>query len=125
MILRIVRIEFKKQYNQINNYAYSANTYQIYADMIAFDEVRHVYDGAHYFCAYFGRRDGKQYIHSHEEILDTYGANLRMSGRMPDALSGAMGNQVYIACFDTEKDLKAGTKYIFGTESRTPSKKVK
>ena len=26
LILRIVRIEFKKQYNQINNYAYSAKS---------------------------------------------------------------------------------------------------
>ena len=46
-----------------------------------------------------GRRDGKQYQLSHEEILSRYGDAVRMSGRLPDALSVAMGNQFYMATF--------------------------
>ena len=107
------------------NYAYSASTYQIYADMIAYDEVRHTYDGPHTYCAYFGRRDGKDYTHSHEEILAAYGANLRMTGRMPKALSGAMGDEVYIVCFDTEEALKESTAFIFGTADQKPPRKKK
>ena len=30
--------------------------------------------------------------------MTLYGAHMHMVGRMPDALSAAMGNQVYIAC---------------------------
>lgn len=94
------------------NFAYSANIYQMYADMVAYDELRHNYDGPHTYCAYFGRRDSKTYQHSNAEILMRYGPQLRMEGRMPDALADAMGNQVYIACFSTKKELKACADFI-------------
>ena len=34
-----------------------------------------------------------------------YGAHVRMAERIPDVLSGAMGNQMYVATFDTRKEL--------------------
>jgi len=36
-----------------------------------------------------------------------YGPNMVMWGRIPDALSGAMANQMYVANFDTEEELLA------------------
>ena len=80
------------------DYANSTDVYKIWADMIAFDRSTKS-EGAHAFCAYVGRRDGKQYQLSHEEILSRYGDAVRMSGRLPDALSVAMGNQFYMATF--------------------------
>ena len=80
------------------DYANSTDVYKIWADMIAFDRSTKS-EGAHAFCAYVGRRDGKQYQLSHEEILSHYGDAVRMSGRLPDALSVAMGNQFYMATF--------------------------
>ena len=80
------------------DYANSTDVYKIWADMIAFDRSTKS-QGAHAFCAYVGRRDGKQYQLSHEEILSHYGDAVRMSGRLPDALSVAMGNQFYMATF--------------------------
>ena len=80
------------------DYANSTDVYKIWADMIAFDRSTKP-EGAHAFCAYVGRRDGKQYQLSHEEILSRYGDAVRMSGRLPDALSVAMGNQFYMATF--------------------------
>jgi hypothetical protein len=32
-----------------------------------------------------------------------YGHCMRMVGRVPDALSGAMGNQMYVASFPTQE----------------------
>ena len=35
-----------------------------------------------------------------------YGANMKMVDRIPDALSGAMGNQMYMANFSTKEELE-------------------
>ena len=86
------------------NYANSTNVYKIWADMIAFDHST-LPDGKHAYCAYAGRRDGKDFVLSHEEILEKYGDNLKMVDRIPDVLSGAMGNQMYVAVFNTKKEM--------------------
>lgn len=44
--------------------------------------------------------------HSHSEILERYGSEVVFTGRMPDALSGALANQVYIGRFGTEAQMK-------------------
>ena len=88
------------------NYAHSTNVYKIWADMIAFDRST-VPVGEHAFCAFAGRRDGKNFTLSHEAVLEKYRANMRMVGRIPDALSGAMGNQMYVATFPTKEEMDA------------------
>ena len=86
------------------NFAHSTNVYKIWADMIAFDKST-LKDGEHAFCAYAGRRDGKNFVMDHEAILKKYGKNLRMVERIPDTLADAMGNQMYVAVFPTQKKL--------------------
>lgn len=93
------------------NYANSTNVYKIWADMIAFDHST-LPDGKHAYCAYAGRRDGKDFVLSHEEILEKYGDNLRMVDRIPDVLSGAMGNQMYVALFNTKKEMDSFYKNV-------------
>ena len=97
------------------NYAHSTDVYQIWADMVAFDE-RRKGAGEQYWCAYASRRDCYTYAHSHDEILARYGAGawssadpalgVCMCRRMPDALSDALGNQVYMARFSSRKDIQ-------------------
>ena len=87
------------------NFAYSTDVYKIWADMIAFDKSEKEI-GQSYFCPFMGRRDGKDFVMSHEDIMAKYGANLKMVDRIPDALSGAMGNQMYVGLFDTEEEMK-------------------
>ena len=84
------------------NFANSTNVYKIWADMIAFDKST-MPVGERAFCAFAGRRDGKPFKYSHEEIMEMYGDQMRMVERIPDALSGAMGNQMYVANFPTKK----------------------
>lgn len=86
------------------NYANSTNVYKIWADMIAFDRST-MPVGEHAFCAYAGRRDGKEFVLSHEEIMEKYSSNMKMVERIPDALSGAMGNQMYVATFATQEEM--------------------
>lgn len=93
------------------NYANSTNVYKIWADMIAFDHST-LPDGKHAYCAYAGRRDGKDFVLSHEEILEKYGDNLKMVDRIPDVLSGAMGNQMYVAVFNTKKEMDSFYKNV-------------
>lgn len=83
------------------NYANATNVYKIWADMIAFDRST-LETGTHSFCAYAGRRDGKPFVYDHQTILEKYGAQLKMVERIPDVLSGAMGNQMYVGIFPTE-----------------------
>ncbi|MBQ7656615.1 MAG: carbamoylphosphate synthase large subunit [Clostridia bacterium] len=86
------------------NYANSTDVYKIWADMIAFNCSTKP-QGDHFYCAFAGRRDGKPFQMSHEELAAKYAGQMRMMERMPDALSGAMGNQMYIAVFPTEEEM--------------------
>ena len=72
--------------------------------MIAFDSSTKP-EGEHSYCAFAGLRDGKNFVMSHEDIMNRYGRNMRMVERIPDALSGAMGNQMYVATFATEEEM--------------------
>lgn len=63
--------------------------------------------GKHHYCAFAGRRDDKDFAMSHTDILEKYGAQIKMIDRIPDALSGAMGNQMYVAIFNSQKEVDA------------------
>ncbi len=86
------------------DFAHSTNVYKIWADMIAFGSTE-VAPGEHAFCAYAGRRDGKDFALDHEAVLERYGEHMRMVDRIPDVLAGAMGNQMYVAVFRTKREL--------------------
>ena len=88
------------------NYANSTNVYKIWADMIAFDKSS-LPAGEHHFCAFAGLRDAKGHAMAHADIVAKYGKNIKLMDRVPDALSGAMGNQMYLASFDTRAELDA------------------
>lgn len=87
------------------NYAHSTDVYKIWADMVAYDSTQVPTDGQNFYCVFAGRRDGVEYNIDHEGMLSKYGKVLRQSPRVPEALSGAMGNQSYIATFSTEDEM--------------------
>jgi hypothetical protein len=93
------------------NFAHSTDVYQLWADMVTFDEARKP-QGEQYFCAYAGRRDGVAHKHSHEEIMNRYGSDIRMAERVPDALADDLCNFAYIARFKEKKDIDAFFKYV-------------
>jgi hypothetical protein len=93
------------------NFAHSTDVFQIWADMVAFNEARKPM-GEQYFCAYAGRRDGVAYKHSHQDIMNRYGSAVRMAERVPDALADDLCNFAYMACFKEKKDIDTFFKYV-------------
>ena len=88
------------------NFAHSTNVYKIWADMITYDSTL-MPQGEHFYCAFMGRRDGKDFKLSHEDLLAKYHSQMKMVDRIPDALSGGMGNQMYMANFSTKEEMDA------------------
>lgn len=95
------------------DFSQSVDVYQIWADMVAFDELRHTYIGPHRYCVYAGRRDGVRYDVSLGQLEARCGDRARLFTRMPDALAGTMGNQVAIACFDRMEEVELFVQAAF------------
>ena len=87
------------------NFAHSTDVYKIWADMIAYDSTL-VPEREHRFCAFAGLRDGKNFVMNHDDIMAKYGSQIKMVQRIPDVLAGAMGNQMYLATFETKEHME-------------------
>jgi biotin carboxylase len=85
------------------NFAYETDVYKIWADMIAFNKSTKPLGNRH-TCAFVGLRDGKKFRMTDEDIRSKYAQNIKLAGRIPDALAAAMGNRMYIANFDTDEE---------------------
>ena len=96
---------------EMMNFAHTTDVYQIWADMVTTDK-RHVPESAsHAYCVYVGRRDGVEYVHSHEELCAKYYDQLVMVERIPDGLSDDLGNQSYVAVLKTPQAVAAFKRY--------------
>ena len=95
------------------NFSQSADVYQIWADMVCYDKVQNQdLNGSKYFCVYAGRRDGRHYQHTHEEVLERYGSRMVMCDRMPEALAMDMGNQMYTVILDTAEQRDEFIRFV-------------
>ena len=94
------------------DFAHSTDVYQLWADMICFDERRLPENPEQQYCVFFGQRDRFRYVHSKEDILAKYGSGIKMCERMPDILSSAMGNQMYTALLPTKEDMDEFVRYV-------------
>ena len=92
------------------NYANSTDVYKIWADMVAFDGSQKG-TGERFYCAFVGRRDGKPYVHGDDEIYGRYAENLKICQRVPHALSGAMGDRMFVANFKTKEGVDEFYKF--------------
>ena len=87
------------------NYACETDVFKIWADMIAFDKSTLSSNKPKFFCPFIGRRDFKNYKLDHNGVVEKYGNSLKISNRVPDALSPLMGNEMYIAVFESEQEM--------------------
>ena len=93
------------------NFANSTDVYKIWADMIAFDKTE-LELGERFYCAFAGRRDGKTFRYSEQEIKKRYSKNIKFVQRMPEAIALTMGDIVYLATFKTEIDMNKFFKEV-------------
>lgn len=106
------------------NYANDINIYSIYTNMCMFNTAW--YDtNRPYYCVYTGKRDGNTYKNSDPLIYARFGSNICMHERMPDILSGAMGNNMYIARFRSLDDVRRFTKFVYEKPSTRKRRSAK
>ena len=94
------------------NYAHSLDVYQIWADMVTTGKRFVPQAEKEYFCVYAGRKDSKHYVHTHEEIMEKYGAEMMMCERMPEMMVRTMGNQMYTVRLETEREVKELIRFV-------------
>ena len=107
------------------DYAHSTDVYKIWADMVCYDKSQEASAYQHsgrnalslpwrqeYYCAFASRRDVYDYVHSDDEVRQRYGDRMVMCERMPEILSGAMGNQMFTVKLDEYSDVEEFVKFV-------------
>ena len=96
------------------DFAHSTDVYQIYADMVAYDERRIPESGEHFYCVYASRKDGHTYAHTHEEIMEKYSSRMMMQEEMPPMNWPQMGRYMYTARLKTFEEAQEFIRFVQG-----------
>ena len=96
------------------NYACSTDVYKIWADVLANGKTD-LSTGDKFYCAYAGRRDGKNFALTDDEVKAKYADNITMVERIPEVLSGTMADTMFVAKFKTKSELDSFYKEILKT----------
>lgn len=96
------------------DFAHSTDVYQIYADMVAYDERRIPESGEHFYCVYASRKDGHTYAHTHEEIMEKYSSRMMMQEEMPPMNWPQMGRYMYTARLETLEEAQEFIRFVQG-----------
>lgn len=88
------------------NYSKSVSTYKIWADVMTYNSTLQDLNKDKYFCVYYGRRDDKHYVMSIQDIKNKYWNKIKVTDRLPDVLSGAMGNDFFIANCSNKEEME-------------------
>ena len=94
------------------DFSHSTDVYQIYADMVTDDRRLLPESGKDRYCVYASKKDIHPYAHTHQDIMSRYKDRIVMAERMPDVLSGAMGNEMYTAVVTDENEVREFADYV-------------
>lgn len=94
------------------NYANDIDVYQIWANMVCYDQGYFDPEQRPYCCVYASRRRGGSYLYSHDDIFAAYGKDILTYEEMPAALAAAMGDFAFTARFETEEQAIAFAHYV-------------
>ncbi len=94
------------------NYAHSTDVYEIWAEMVAYDERRLQPGGDDHFSVTADRRDIYEYVHTNEEIFEKYGESIVKYERLPAIWLDQMGNETFIAHAPDRKAAKEFIKFV-------------
>ena len=97
------------------DFAHSTDVYQIYADMVAYDERKVPESGEHFYCVYASRKDGHTYVRTHEEIMAAYGDRMMMQEEMPPMNWPQMGRYMYTARLKTFGEVQDFITFVQGS----------
>ncbi|MCQ2220167.1 MAG: hypothetical protein MJZ12_02170 [Prevotella sp.] len=107
------------------NFAHSTDIYRIWADMITYDKSQTAAAYKHnvgnalslpwkdeYYCAFASRRDIYDYAYTIDEVKERYGDKIVMCERMPEILSGAMGQQMFTVKLKTKEEVDEFVAFV-------------
>ncbi|MCR5796274.1 MAG: ATP-grasp domain-containing protein [Solobacterium sp.] len=94
------------------NFANDINVFQIYANMAMFNEGRYETDRP-YHAVYCGKRDKFTYKNDPAAVYEKYGSHIMVHDRMPELLGEAMGNEFYLARFETVEEVKEFSNFVY------------
>ena len=98
------------------NYANDIDIYHEYANIILNNRFDAVYRRP-YFCLYVGRKQSKRYLHSHEEILETFNGAIVHHELLSGVFSSALGNYGYIARSEDLEDVLEIAQFVLEAEN--------
>ena len=94
------------------DYANSVSCYEIYADVICYDENRQDLSKEKFYAFTVARKDIYRYAHLENEIKEKYHDNLCMVGRYPPHMALAMGDTYFYAKFRKFEDGLAFDRFV-------------
>jgi hypothetical protein len=100
------------------DYANSVSCYEIYADVICYDENRQDMSKPKYYAFASARKDNITYEHTRDEVLAKYANAMCMYGRYPTHMALAMGNEYYYAKFQDFATGLAFDDYVRAKKSK-------
>ena len=89
------------------DYAHSTDVYTIWADMVTSGKRLLPESGDDHWCVYYGRRDGRAYVRSHDEVRRLWGDRMVMCDRIPAALAPDLGDMMYMVQIRSEEEKAA------------------
>lgn len=93
------------------NYACDADVYSIYADMVAYGKTGGECERK-YYCCHIGRKSNRDYLHRHEQIMETIGHMVKNHMELPAVLARAMGDYVYLIRSKDKAELMEAVRYV-------------
>ncbi len=97
---------------EMMNYANDISVYRIFANM-AMSNTNTCSTDRPYSAVHCGRRNHLSYKYDYAYLNEKYGSHICMHEIMPEILSSAMGNEAYIARFETEKEVMDFARDVF------------
>lgn len=104
------------------DFAYSVNIYNIWADVIVYDENREVINLPRYYCAYTGRRFNKVYTNSWNAVLNRYEKQICYCNNNPIVLADGLGDYFFMAKFDDLDQVKSFFQFTLSTPNSSQIK---
>ena len=86
------------------NFSYDSDVYTVWADMVIYDKC-YLDLKQQYLVAYIGRRDGFSYLHDNNQLRNQFKNDIVLDVDVPDVLSAAMGNHVFMVRSDNQEHL--------------------
>ena len=96
---------------ELMDYEHDTDVYQIYADMIVHDKL-YLPTEKKYIGIYVSRKNRFNYVHSHEEIVEKYGAHLMADNDVDAIFAPVMGDHMYLMRAETQDKVEEIRNFV-------------